>query len=244
MKLRSFLSLSTLTILCSVLTANAAISAEFETVESLRAAVKTYTDNTYKQQFGEKKFSRDIRTKVSNLDPRLKLSKCESPLVFGMVKSAHQSRNITVKTSCENPRPWTIYVPVSLEIYADVVVATRSLARGTILETADLQYKRMNTSKLSHGHIKDISRIVGMELRRPAGPGEHLLLSSMREAKVIAKGDSVVLEARNSTISVATRGTALAAGEKGQQIKVRNNQSERVVDATVLGPGRVAVLFK
>ena len=46
---------------------------------------------------------------------------------------------------------------------------------------------------------------------------------------------------KTSLLSVATFATALDNGYVGQMIKVRNNRSQRVVDAEVIGPGQVSV---
>lgn len=60
-------------------------------------------------------------------------------------------------------------------------------------------------------------------------------------AEVVRKGDQVVISAGNSTIQVKMPGEALSAGAVGEQIRVRNLNSKRVVKARVTGPGQVEV---
>jgi len=50
-----------------------------------------------------------------------------------------------------------------------------------------------------------------------------------------------VISAGNSTIQVKMPGEALSAGSVGEQIRVRNLNSKRVVKARVTGPGQVEV---
>jgi len=246
MILRSFLvhvAYVTAFLFSPICMASSALS-QFEDVKDLRAKIDVHAKQYFESIYGSEKFSRDVRLRVSNLDPRLKLAKCEDPIKFDIIRPAHRSRNVTVKTTCESVKRWSIYVPLTIEIYDDVVVAARALTRGTIIETEDLQTRRINTASLPLGHVVDYTRLIGMELKRSTRNGSYLLLSSVEPPRVINKGDAVVLEARHSALSVATKGTALNNGQVGEQIKVRNNRSDRVVDAMVTGPGRVTVVSR
>ncbi|MCY1411705.1 flagella basal body P-ring formation protein FlgA [compost metagenome] len=55
------------------------------------------------------------------------------------------------------------------------------------------------------------------------------------------RGDAVMIRARSSRVNVVMPGEALADGVPGQQIRVRNLQSQRVVKARVVEPGTVEV---
>ena len=44
-------------------------------------------------------------------------------------------------------------------------------------------------------------------------------------------------------MSITTKGTALSDGILGEQIKVKNNKSNRIIDAKVSGVGKVLVQF-
>jgi flagella basal body P-ring formation protein FlgA len=56
---------------------------------------------------------------------------------------------------------------------------------------------------------------------------------------VIKRGDTVSMEANIGGITVKTSGTAISDGRIGQQIRVKNNQSARVINAKVIGSGQV-----
>ncbi len=217
---------------------------QFENIEELSTRVKLFAEKHFIQIYGKEKYQRDVRLRVSNLDRRLKLRHCDKETDFELIRPAHQGRNVTVKAQCNSDRHWSIYVPITLEVYADVVVATRNLGRGAVISDNDVKYQRINTAGLPSGHLIDKNRILGMELKRSVRVGSYLLLSSLEKPRVVNKGDSVVLEARQNALQVSAKGTALNNGQVGEQIKVRNNQSDRVVDAMVTGPGRVMVVSR
>jgi flagella basal body P-ring formation protein FlgA len=63
----------------------------------------------------------------------------------------------------------------------------------------------------------------------------------VQPAEAIRKGDQVVITARSGTVSVRMPGEALSDGVIGKQISVRNQRSNRVIRARVVGPGQVEV---
>jgi flagella basal body P-ring formation protein FlgA len=52
-----------------------------------------------------------------------------------------------------------------------------------------------------------------------------------------------VIYATMGEMTITTRGEALRDGAVGEQVKVKNNRSQRIIDATVSGIGEVSVRF-
>lgn len=211
--------------------------------EQLRTQVHDFLYATFQQQLPPDRPEDYLAVQVSNLDARLNLPACEQDPEITISSPQPYGSNITVRVSCTSGSRWSIFVPARIELYADVAVLTRNLGRGDVITPQDVQLRRMNTAQAGFGHIEDIERVVGMELRRPLRSGETVRLSHLLVPEIVRRGDSVILEAQNGGLSVVMEGTALANGKVGDQIQVRNSTSERVVDATVVGPGRVRVNF-
>jgi len=56
----------------------------------------------------------------------------------------------------------------------------------------------------------------------------------------VNKGDEVRIRSGQGLIAVSMNGTALGSGMPGEQIPVRNVQSDRVVKAWIVAPGLVS----
>ncbi len=56
----------------------------------------------------------------------------------------------------------------------------------------------------------------------------------------VNKGDEVKIRSGDGPVAVSMNGTALGDGMPGEQIAVRNVQSERVIKAWVVAPGLVS----
>lgn len=216
----------------------------FQDIETLRLEVLAFAEDLVINQSRQSTNDKDIKVEVGSLDSRLKLTRCAESLTHKSKAQSYSSNNITVQTSCYTgkKRLWSIYVPVKVSVFIEVVILNTNLARGDILTINDLNLRKVNTSGLSSTHITDINKAVGKELKRSVKSGMAVRLSYLSEVDVIKRGDAVTLAAKSAFLSVDTIATALSDGHIGQTIKVRNSQSKRVVDAQVTGPGKVQIV--
>lgn len=211
------------------------------TTQELRQQIDLFARNHFAGIYTDKILDKDLKIDVGNLDSRLRLARCGQPLEMDVNTPAHMTANATIKTTCAGTQRWSIYVPVDIEVYSEIVVASRTLKRGSTIGEEDLNFQVINIARYGSGHVQDAKRIVGQELTRSVNAGEAIKLSHVRPAQVVSKGDTVVIEVRGNMIAVAVNGEALENGHVGKQIRVRNNQSKRVVDGVVSGPGRVSI---
>lgn len=208
--------------------------AERQDLEQLRAQVEQFLLNHYAQS-GAKR----IDVEVGHLDARLQLSQCLQNLELELNDASNSGGNISVHTRCRSEQPWSIYVPAQVDLYRPVVVAARNLSRGTRLSANDVTVVLRNTSRLRQGFVDAEEAVVGMELRRPLKRDEPFRAGLLVEPLAVNRGDEVRLEAEIGGITVSTRGTAMSSGRVGQQIRVKNNNSERVVAGRIIAPGHV-----
>ena len=58
---------------------------------------------------------------------------------------------------------------------------------------------------------------------------------------MIKRGDRVAITAEKSGIGISMNGIAQSDGSRGQAIRVKNQNSERVINAIVIDSGKVSV---
>lgn len=179
--------------------------------------------------------------KIGRLDPRLRLPSCSIPLQASLESPAQPIGRVTIRVRCDSDAPWTIFVPGHVNLYREIAVAVRSLQRSSIIQATDVQLAERDVSSLRQGYILDLDNVIGYQLLRPVQPDSVISTQHIKAAAAISKGDEVVISASAGAMSVRMPGTALEDGAMGQQIRVRNNRSKRVVHARVVAPGRVEV---
>ena len=178
---------------------------------------------------------------VNRLDPRLRLAQCDQPLVARLETPAQPIGRTTVRVSCEGSSPWSIFVPAQVRLFREVVVARRPLSRNGTLEHADVALAERDVSQLNQGYLTALDQAIGNRLNRSVQPDQILTPTTVSIAATVRKGDHVVISAQGLTINVRMPGEALSDGALGEQIRVKNQRSGRVIKARVVAPGQVEV---
>ncbi len=217
--------------------ATASQAGEYESVEDIQRAAESFLQSYYDNHSPQQQ----VEVSVNKPDTRLRLAKCDKALTPELHGQGSRNGRATVKIRCQGNNAWGIYVTATIAITTEVAVAARSLKRGQQLQEGDIRMVSRNISQLSSGFIREKDRLPGKELKRALNPGEVIRLAHITEPTVINRGDEVAIEARFGAVAVASSGVALTDGRVGQQIRVRNSDSERIIKARVTGPGRALV---
>jgi flagella basal body P-ring formation protein FlgA len=215
--------------------ANAEVESTSFDLEQLNQAVSDYLAEQYPAD-GQ------IEISVNRLDPRLRLSPCELPLQFTLRDSGSRGGKVSIHTRCTGNHPWALYISADVKMLASVVVANRNIPKGTILSLSDFDTQIRDTATMN-GYALDATNLLGKSAARTIRTGEAMYYALVSEPIAVKRGDAVVVEAQSGTIVVSTQAIALADGRVGEQISVRNMQSERIVRIEIMGPGRGRVIL-
>ena len=170
------------------------------------------------------------------LDSRLRMTACDHPILVEADLGREQSR-VNAKVSCAAPTPWSIYVPVELRIYRNVVVAARALQRGDSLTADDLKIEARDVLAPGSPALTRLDDAIGKNLRRPLAENTVLTASVVEFPILIRRGDRISISSHNGGIAVRANAEALDNGRYGERIRARNLQAEKVIEVTVTGPG-------
>ncbi|HMW46898.1 MAG TPA: flagellar basal body P-ring formation chaperone FlgA [Cellvibrionaceae bacterium] len=214
----------------------------FEEIEPLRNKAQQLLISQLQPTAGTA--TRDIEVKMLPLDPRLRLSRCDVPVDYQINSPVATATSATVKISCSGTVHWSLYAPAQIAVFGETAVASHSLERGSLIQPGDFHFVRQNLSQIGANYVDPTAVIVGQELKRSMREGEPLRLSYLELPKIVQRGDRVTLEAQALGLNVAAPGLAMANGKVGERIQVKNAQSNKIVDALVIAPGRVRVKYE
>lgn len=178
-----------------------------------------------------------VSVSMQPMDPRLRLPTCDAP-EFGIQSNTLVGR-VGVSARCREPRMWTLFMTGNVRVEKTIVVSTRPLARGSILTRQDLALQETDITRLRPGYLTNLDHAVGKQSKRPLHTGDVVYDRLLTPAIIVKKGDKVSVQANTGQVRVSVSGTAMQDGVQGQQIKVRNNASKRVVKAWVVQRGLV-----
>jgi len=178
---------------------------------------------------------------ISKIDKRLRLRSCTNKLETSFPQYAEQIGRTTVQLSCNNPKPWKILVTVYIKKYLNILTAKHSLPAGTVIQASDIKMKRQEISNVRGGYFTDLAQITNMVVHRPLKPGRILSSAMLKPKRLVNQGDEILILAETGNLSIRVKGKALMNGFLGQRIKVKNVNSRRIFQATVISNGLVKV---
>ena len=202
------------TALIGGLTACAVMAADFQPVDTIKAAA-----------LGALPVGADAE---ATLDPALRLPRCGAALV------ARVQGSNSVEVAC--PDGWRLFVPVRVRRSQTVLVLSRGIAPGETITADAFVPETRDASRIVGAAVADPAQAVGRVARRTLSAGAVLSATGLVAQRLIRRGDNVALVSRRGGVEVRVVGKALGDAGESERVTVENLSSRRVVQG-VVGPG-------
>jgi len=179
-----------------------------------------------------------VDVSVGQLDPRLRLAPCQhvEPYVPDGMRLWGKSR---IGLRCTlGPSKWNVYLPITVRVFGNALVATSGLASGAVLTAADLTQAEVDLAEDASAPLASAELAVGRTLARALKPGQSVRQSHLKARQWFGAGETVTVLAQGNGFSVAGEGQALNPGIEGQPVRVRTD-SGRVLTGLPVAEHRV-----
>ncbi|WP_409566201.1 flagellar basal body P-ring formation chaperone FlgA [Methylobacterium sp. J-070] len=123
----------------------------------------------------------------------------------------------------------------------EVAVLTRALNRGEPVKEGDVVMERRPRDAVAADAQASATAILGEVAQHGLTAGTVLRAADTAPPELVARGENVTIVYETPSISLSMRGIANEAGRLGAVVNVVNVTSKKVLQATVVGPGRVSV---
>ncbi len=193
------------------------------------------------------------------LDSRVRIAPCRESLQFDYPFSSSRE---TLRVRCAAPTAWQLFLrlnnpPAALSRPASnpnvpvrasaavtmqppmktVVVPKRLLQRGTEIDASmleEVQKPALGLDPLAIGSLKDVARA---EAVRDLPAGTVLRSYDIKRSLMVRKGQSAMLTVgQNGSFQITVRVEAQQDGHLGEQIRLKNPESGRLISGVVTGP--------
>ncbi|MEZ9233291.1 flagellar basal body P-ring formation chaperone FlgA [Vibrio amylolyticus] len=209
-------------------------SATNEQIEIIQQSAENYILNHVEQPPGSQ-----LQVKAANVDSRVFATDCPTPLVASSTSLNSKSSNITVLVECPQDN-WRLYVPVRLTTLGPQVTLALPLNRGQIITANDVTISMVDLHRFRRQGFSSLNMVVGAKVKRNLNVGSVI---QDRDICVVCRNETVTIKAVQEGMTITTRGTALTDGAAGDQIRVKNTKSNRIIEGRVTGIGEVTVQF-
>jgi flagella basal body P-ring formation protein FlgA len=121
-----------------------------------------------------------------------------------------------------------------------VLVAASNLTPGQLLQPEMFKLEKMDADKINRAHLLEATGLEGQELVRALRAGEPVRNVDLRPAVLVKRGELVQLTVgKAGEFQISVRLEAMQDGRLGEQIKLRNTESGRILGGVVTGKGSV-----
>jgi flagella basal body P-ring formation protein FlgA len=118
-----------------------------------------------------------------------------------------------------------------------VVIGTQFLRAGTVLSASMLEETEQAASGLDNSLFGSVKDLENAEVVRDIAAGTALRSSDVRRALLVKQGQLVMLTiSQGSSFAIVARVEALQDGRLGDQIRLKNPESGRLLSGVVTGP--------
>lgn len=170
---------------------------------------------------------------VGTLDPRLRLAPCQriEPYLPPGMRLWGKAR---IGLRCaQGAKPWNVYLPITVRVFGQALVAAVPLPAGATLREEDLRMAEVDYAEDNAPVVTQPALAVGRTLTRPLVAGRGLRQTDLKPRMWFAAGDSVKILASGPGFSVSGTGQALTPGIEGQSARVRTDNGQVVTGMPV-----------
>ena len=157
---------------------------------------------------------------------------------------------VQVRVIAEAPNKPSFDVQILLDVrhFDDVVLTTKTLARGQMISAADVYVDRQDVTEMTD-YCSNVDQMIGATTKRsvrallPLRNGDIEPIGRSANAILIKRRDRVKMIAKTGVLNVTVMGEALQEGRAGETIRLRNVDSNATVQGRVTGANEVEITF-
>jgi len=130
---------------------------------------------------------------------------------------------------------------VNIEVFHPVVVTTKRVEKGDKLTPENVALLRTPTSKILPGSLSQLNYATGRTASVPLVPGTVLRISDIFDPPAIVHGSIVQAIVRRGNVELMVEARAIEDGKAGENIRVENTSSHKVLRGKVLDEKTVLI---
>jgi flagella basal body P-ring formation protein FlgA len=225
--------LVTFTCLLATLYTNAASAEADSNIQNLQGQqLKSYITD-YALNHLAHQDDQTIEVNVMQLDPNIKLRPCATAIDISLSSQGHSEQSSAITLNCKETQPWTLYIPLNIQRFINVLVANRLMKAGDVITADDITFEKQDINHLTDGFFKDEQAIVGLAVLHSLNSGTVFNRRNTKAIPVIKKNQTLSLAIKTDGVEILMQGIAKSDGYLNQPIKVLNPSSKKIIDAIV-----------
>jgi flagella basal body P-ring formation protein FlgA len=216
------------------------LSTSFFPTQSVAEPLQSIVEKHLYKHFFAKTSQSDINIVVNPINDHTNFKKC-TKFDIPAPSPLHSGGRLSVRVRCMAPKKWAVHVTAKVNIFSMVATVRHPILKGSTISASDIKFVRRNTSLINQSFFTSPDQLINLTARRNISAGKLVTANLLLIPKLVKRDDTVIIEATIGSLSVRTQGTALESGKRGEQIRILNNKSQKIIRAYVESRGVVSV---
>ena len=141
----------------------------------------------------------------------------------------------------ESPKPIRKKITGRIYEMRNVPVLQNVVPSQTPITEQDLKWIRVKARQLRQNIITQTSQIVGKTPKRNLQVGKLIRTSDIEDIRYVKRGDLVTVTLQAPSMTLTVQGKAMDDGTLGETIRIKNLQSNKIVNGKIIASGKVIV---
>ena len=174
--------------------------------------------------------------------PVVPLGAAPKPLVSQLDYDRASGRfSAVLSVTADGLDPISTRITGRVDEMTELPVAVARLAAGSVLRAEDVRMARVRAAVARQGVAHLPADAIGRQLRHQVAAGQPLVLADLMAPELVHRGAEVQMQLDSPGILLIAQGQAMESGAAGERIHVLNPVSHVVLEAEVIGAGRVRI---
>jgi len=132
-------------------------------------------------------------------------------------------------------------VSLDVRIFADLLVPLENIKRHDILDQAMFEYKRFDITSQTTQYLDSPKLLKSRRATQNLKAGRKVPIRRIESIPDIKRDERITIITGGELFQIKASGKALQSGSIGDQIKVKNTDSNKILTGTIAGPGVVEI---
>jgi flagella basal body P-ring formation protein FlgA len=128
-----------------------------------------------------------------------------------------------------------------VDYWKEVPVLNKTLDRGMLVTQNDIELVRLNLIQQPIDVADSAKQVLGHRVKSRIPAGNTIAKTLIERPPVVEQGRKVIIVYRRGSLSATATGIALDSGMENDSIRIRNDNSKKVIKATIVNENEVVV---
>lgn len=135
-------------------------------------------------------------------------------------------------------------IRVKISYFEDVLIASDRIGRHQIINSENCISKRMEITSLTARPLTSENSLADLWSKRDIRKGQILSSGSVEKIPTILTGQGISILYKSNVIEISAKGLAMESGYIGERIRIKNEQSKKILTGTIIDGGTVEIAVR